>query len=78
MRPLELSVVVKEEGEKEDEEKFTLSLPDGTRHKQVDTFCFYLVVHCCGAVTDRSNKEPVNFNEAGEQLNNIRVCVMQK
>jgi hypothetical protein len=38
MRPLELSVVVKEEGEKEEEEKFTLSLPDGTRHKQVPTF----------------------------------------
>jgi hypothetical protein len=38
MRPLELSVVVKEEGEKEEEEKFTLSLPDGTRHKQVSFF----------------------------------------
>ena len=35
MRPLELSVVVKEEGETEEEESFTLSLPDGTRHKQV-------------------------------------------
>jgi hypothetical protein len=35
MRPLELSVVVKEDGEKEEEERFTLSLPDGTRHKQV-------------------------------------------